>query len=129
MKMWTSGQLLEQLRGTSAEHVACFAEVAVRAEGKRDEVVVAEYADERRDFGRLNRNFSSIARFEHLGCALNGFEHDAELSTDDVDVERSVGLRVAIDGDALEVHQEAGDAPFSAVDDLLQDGLEHGMRR
>lgn len=124
-----SGQLLEQLRSSRAEHVPRLAEIAVRAKGKRDEVVTAEYANERRDLGRLDGDFGSVTSFEHLSCPLDRLEYNAELGADDVDVERSVGLRVAIDGDALEVHQKAGEAPFSTVDDLLQDGLKHGVRR
>ena len=77
----------------------------------------------------MNRDFGSVSSFEHLSCALDRLEHDAELCADDVDVERGVRLRVAVDGDALEVHEEAGDAPLSPVDDLLQDGLEHERRR
>src|SRR5690242_6393818 len=108
-----------------AEHVPRLAEIAVWSKGKRDEVVAAEDADQSRDLGRLDGDFGSVTSFEHLCCALDRLEHDAEFCADDVDVERGVRLRVAVDGDALEVHEEAGDTPLSPVDDLLQDGLEH----
>lgn len=124
-----SGELLDQLGRSRAQHVSRFAEIAVWAKGKRDEVVVAEDADECGDFGRLNRDFRRLTSFEHLCRSLDRLQHDTELRTDDVDVERSVRLRIAVDGDAFEVHQKACKAPFSPVDDLLEDGLKHGGRR
>ena len=72
-----------------------------------------------------------LARLEQLGRALDRLPSTTPNSiADRRDVERRAvrPSRVALDGDPLEVHEEAGDAALGLVDDLLQRIVEHRGR-
>ena len=64
-----------------------------------------------------------------LSAALRTWvEDEAELHPDGVDVDAAVWRGVALDGDAVEAHEQAGDAAFGLRHQPLEVFLEHGRR-
>ena len=96
---------------------------------EREEVRVAQHADEGDHLVGADRDLVRRAGLEHLGRALDRAEDDAELDADGRDVERRVVARVALEGDAARVHEEARDAAVGPVDDVAQRVFEHAMTR
>src|SRR5262249_27736960 len=73
----------------------------------------------------LDRDLGDAADVEDLGGLLHLGQDEAELHADGVDVDLVALARVGLDGDAVEAHDQPGDAPLDVVDDLLQGFLEH----
>src|SRR5262249_13511723 len=62
------------------------------------------------------------------GRLANLREDERELHADGVDVDSPAWRRVAVDSDAVEAHEQAGDAALGTGNQPLQVFLEHGLR-
>src|SRR5262249_26885195 len=81
----------------------------------------------RREVLGLNGNLACSTCFERFGRTFDRCEDDAELHADLVDVLRAARfvLRVALDGNAIEAHEQSGDGAVGLLHDLAERVLEH----
>src|SRR5262249_4429312 len=112
----------------NAEQEASLPEISLGVHRDGHEVRVVDDADERGHLLALQRDFLRVAHVEHLTGTLNGFHDDADFRAHRLDAEARAVTRQPLDRDPLEVHEEAGDAPFGSFDNALQRLLEHGRR-
>ena len=100
-----SAEIFGQLGSGQPEQEATLAQVALGRHRDRHEVILVEHADQRHHFRALECDLAGVPRFEHLGRALDRLDDHAHFGPDGLDVEGRVTLRVALERNALEVHE------------------------